>query len=161
MPDFGRRGFFGALGAAVMKEGKIRPPYAADLTLFGKECPSCEGMCLSVCEEHVIAIGKDRIPYLDFSESGCTYCGACMEACVPGVLADGTQRIHATVRINPLKCVSWQGVMCFSCKEPCMDNAIDFKGLFKPEIDDSKCTSCGFCIGRCPSEAIETTGYKG
>ena len=40
--------------------------------------------------------------------------------------------------------------MCFSCKDPCLDNAIDFKAMFMPEIND-KCTSCGFCLSRCPA----------
>ncbi len=157
MADLGRRGFFGALGAAaVKKEAAIRPPYAADPTLFGSECPSCEGMCGTACEEAIIRFGEDRIPFLDFSVSGCTYCDACLEACKPGVLSDADVRIATTVRINPLKCMSWHDVMCFSCKEPCLDRAIDFKGLFKPEIDMGKCTACGFCIARCPSDAIET-----
>jgi len=26
--------------------------------------------------------------------------------------------------------------------------------MFMPEINE-KCTNCGFCIGRCPTEAIE------
>uniref|UniRef100_UPI003F634573 ferredoxin-type protein NapF n=1 Tax=Thiomicrolovo subterrani TaxID=3131934 RepID=UPI003F634573 len=145
-----------------MNKGKqIRPPYAADLSRFGQTCPECEGMCSNACEENIIIIGKDRTPHLDFSKGGCTYCGACLEACSPGVLSHTEEPIHAAVRINPLKCVSWQGVMCFSCKEPCLDNAIDFKGLYKPDINASRCTSCGFCIGRCPSEAIETTFFKG
>jgi len=118
-------------------------------------------MCADACEEKIIIIGEDRTPSLDFSKGGCTYCKACLYACTPGVLSDVNEPIHAAVRINALKCMSWQDVMCFACKEPCLDNAIAFKGLFYPEIDTARCTSCGFCIGRCPSDAIELTGTKG
>jgi ferredoxin-type protein NapF len=44
--------------------------------------------------------------------------------------------------------------MCFSCKDPCLDDAIDFIAMFRPEIN-SNCTSCGFCIKYCPVDAIE------
>ena len=43
----------------------------------------------------------------------------------------------------------------FSCKDPCVDNAIDFQGLFNPTIDLTKCTSCGFCVSVCPTDAIK------
>jgi len=153
--DLGRRGLIGAIGAAAGRKVDVRPPYAADAALFGTECPSCEGMCGTACEEAVIRFDERHLPRLDFSENGCTYCEACIEACTPGVLSDTAVQIRATVRINPLKCVSWQDVMCFSCKEPCLDNAIDFEGLFRPEISSDRCTACGFCIARCPSDAIE------
>ena len=155
MADLGRRGLIGALGAAAGKEAAIRPPYAADPTLFGTECPTCDGMCGTACEEAIITFDENHLPRLDMSVSGCTYCDACREVCEPGVLSEAAQPIRATVRINPLKCMSWHDVMCFSCKEPCLDRAIDFKGLFKPEIDMARCTACGFCIARCPSDAIE------
>ncbi len=156
MADLGRRGLFGAIGAAATnKQTPVRPPYAADFSLFGTLCPACEGMCGTACEEAIIKFDDRHLPYLDFSQSGCTDCEACLEACTPGVLCDKMQPIPATVRINPVKCMSWHDVMCFSCKEPCLDNAIAFKGLFKPEIDTARCTACGFCIARCPSDAIE------
>ena len=156
MAELSRRGFFGAIGAkTVGKEIKVRPPYALDEALFGTECPECDAVCATLCEEEIIKIGKDKIPYLDFSKNGCTYCEECIEACEPNVLSDTSVHISAHIKINESKCVSWHGVMCFSCKEPCLDDAIIFAGLFKPKIDDDKCTSCGFCIAKCPSNAIE------
>ncbi len=156
MSELSRRGFFGAIGAKVTnKEIVIRPPYAKESTLFGTECPQCSGMCGTMCEEEIIKFGDDKTPYLDFSSSGCTDCEACLEACEPGVLNDKTIFIEAKVKINATKCMSWENVMCFSCKEPCLDDAIIFEGLFRPEISAEKCTACGFCIGRCPTGAIE------
>ncbi|MEA1918854.1 MAG: 4Fe-4S binding protein [Campylobacterota bacterium] len=156
MAQLSRRGFFGAIGAkATGKEVKVRPPYLSDETLFGTACPSCDGVCATLCEEEIIKIAKDKTPYLDFSHSGCTYCEACLNGCEPNVLNDSEAKIQAKIKINESQCVSWHEVMCFSCKEPCLDDAIIFNGLFKPLIDDSKCTSCGFCIVKCPSGAIE------
>jgi len=156
LSELDRRGFFGALGAKTVDRGiVVRPPYARESTLFGTECPQCSGMCGTVCEEEIIKFGKDNIPYLDFSQNGCTYCDECLKACEPGVLSDPEAKIQASIRINAAKCMSWHDVMCFSCKEPCLDDAIVFKGLFKPEIDQGLCTACGFCISRCPSDAIE------
>ena len=92
---------------------------------------------------------------MDFSKSGCTYCDDCAEACEFDVLSlENKKQINATVTINKKECVSWEGVMCFSCKDPCLDNAIDFKAMFMPSINDN-CTACGFCISRCPVQAIK------
>jgi len=159
MGGLGRRGFWGALGAlAADTTVRTRPPYAADETLFGSECPRCEGSCGTACEEAIIRFTEAKIPYLDFSGGGCTYCGKCLEACVPGVLGDADVPIRGSIRINVAKCVSWHGVMCFSCKEPCLENAIVFANMFRPEISADACTLCGFCMSRCPGEAIEVRG---
>ena len=63
-------------------------------------------------------------------------------------------KIDSIISINKSNCVSWHHTMCFSCQDPCLDKAIDFKAMFMPEIND-KCTSCGFCISRCPTDAID------
>lgn len=158
MNGVGRRGFLGALGAlAVNKEVVTRPPYAANETLFGTECPSCEGMCGTVCEEAIIKFSDKGVPFLDFSVSGCSDCGECLKVCEPGVLNDAEQFVKGGIRINIVKCVSWHNVMCFSCKEPCMEDAIKFETMFRPEIDSDRCTMCGYCISRCPGDAIEVT----
>jgi len=44
--------------------------------------------------------------------------------------------------------------MCFSCKDPCMVDAIKFLGLFRAEIDNDICNGCGFCLSVCPTNAI-------
>ena len=110
-----------------------------------------------MCEEAIIKFGEDRIPYLDFSESGCSDCGECLKACERGVLGNPDVFIKGSIRINAAKCVSWHQVMCFSCKEPCLENAIVFENMFRPEISSDVCTLCGYCIARCPAGAIEVT----
>jgi ferredoxin-type protein NapF len=135
-------------------ERYIRPPYYSDESLFLNECSKCEAKCAAVCEEEIIKIADDQTPYFDFSHSGCTFCDECAKACEFGVLSvEDMRNINAKVTISKNECLSWNAVMCFSCKDPCLDNAIDFQAMFMPEIND-KCTSCGFCLNRCPATSI-------
>lgn len=134
----------------------IRPPYSGDEALFMSECLNCEGKCATSCEEGIIEILDDKTPSLVFEKSGCTFCDACARACEFGVLTlENKSNINATLDIDVVSCLSWSGVMCFSCKDPCLENAITFQGLFKPVIEESKCTACGFCLSRCPALAIQ------
>ncbi|MDD5158254.1 ferredoxin-type protein NapF [Sulfurimonas sp.] len=154
-----RRELFSSLAFKIIgktkQENLLRPPYNSDESLFLNECSKCDAKCATVCEEDIIKIASDKTPYLSFLNGGCTYCDECANACEYGVLKLENKRvINSRITINKTKCLSWNQTMCFSCKDPCLDNAIDFKAMFKPEIND-KCTSCGFCIGRCPTDAIE------
>ena len=138
------------------KDVIIRPPYYKDINAFDTECQKCDAKCATLCQEQIIIIGEDKTPRLDFSKSGCTYCDDCVTACEFDVLfLEDKKVIDAGIRINESQCLSWQGVMCFSCKDPCLEDAIDFKAMFMPTINQDKCTSCGFCISRCPSLAID------
>jgi len=143
----------------------LRPPYGLNESLFQSECIVCESKaCVASCDEKIIKIQDDGTPKLDFATSGCTFCEACAIACVPNVLSlantHTSEKLNATFRISIEGCVAHHGVICFSCKEPCIDDAILFNGLFKPVIDMDKCTSCGFCVGRCPTQAIEYTAIS-
>ena len=158
-----RRELFSSLANIHKKQeaGSIRPPYFFDESLFEQECIKCDGKCSSACEEKIITIQADKTPTLDFSKGGCTYCDACAHSCDPGVLQiDNKADIHVKIAINILKCISWDKVICFSCKEVCLEDAIPFLGLFRPEIDSEKCTACGFCIKVCPTQAIEVTKWQ-
>jgi len=154
-----RRELFSFLSSSMKnekREGIIRPPYYNNIAAFDTECQNCNGKCATLCQEQIIIIGEDKTPRLSFSKSGCTYCDECAVACEPNVLQiEDKKLIDAQILINESKCLSWQGVMCFSCKDPCLDDAIDFKAMFMPSINQEKCTSCGFCISRCPSDAID------
>lgn len=154
-----RRELFSSLASSIKGEKKqeklLRPPYFGDESLFHNECSKCDAKCATVCEEEIIKIASDKTPYLDFSNGGCTYCDECAIACEFGVLKiEEKKLLGAHVTINKNKCLSWNHTMCFSCKDPCLDNAIDFAAMFMPVIND-KCTSCGFCISRCPTDAID------
>jgi len=153
-----RRELLGSLASAFTpkQESLIRPPYFGDESrAFEQECIRCDGRCATVCEEQIIQMGDDKTPRLFFSESGCTYCDACALACEFEVLhVKHKTSITAVFEIDIVACMSWHHVMCFSCKDPCLDDAIVFDGVFRPEIDGSKCTSCGFCVRVCPTNAI-------
>ncbi|MBU1659648.1 ferredoxin-type protein NapF [bacterium] len=157
-----RRELFSFLSSSFKNEEKIeevkvlRPPYFANINAFDTECQKCDGKCATLCQEQIIIIAQDGTPSLNFSKSGCTYCDACAIACEFEVLnIEDKKLINAVISINQTNCLSWNAVMCFSCKDPCLEDAIDFKAMFMPDIDASKCTACGFCISRCPTSAID------
>ena len=155
-----RRELFSSLASSFKKKDKqeiiIRPPYFDDESAFAKECVNCDGKCAAFCEEQIIVIGEDSTPRLDFNKGGCTYCDECADACEANVLKiESKKLIDVEIKIDMLKCMSWNNTMCFSCKDPCLDDAISFLAMFRPEIDQDKCTACGFCIKYCPADAIK------
>jgi len=140
----------------------VRPPYGLNESFFQSECVACESKaCVASCDEQIIVIQADGTPMLNFVKSGCTFCEACANVCEANVLSlenrHTAERLNATFRISTQECVAHNGVICFSCKEPCIDDAILFNGMFNPVIDMDKCTGCGFCLGRCPTLAIDFT----
>ena len=158
-----RREFFRSLvnpvrEKATQEPAVLRPPYAKEPSLFQSRCPECpDHACATGCEEEIIVIRADRTPTLNLNQKGCTFCDACAEACEAGVLSleEGAERINAIFRIDPAACLAHHGTICFACKEPCIDDAILFAGLYNPVIDEERCTGCGFCLGRCPTRAID------
>ena len=161
-----RRDFFRSLTGAKSKdesmevetEATLRPPYSVAESLFLSRCVECEDKaCATFCEEEIIVIRADGTPTLNFTKKGCTFCEECAKACKSGVLSleSGFEKINANFKINIDGCVAHHKVICFSCKEPCIDDAILFTGMFNPIIDESRCTECGYCFGRCPTIAIE------
>jgi len=153
-----RREFFSSLGLPfkVNQESIIRPPYFKDENLFFTNCIKCdEKSCSIVCEENIIIIQEDLTPKIDFTKSGCTYCDLCAKSCKNGVLSlEDKKNISAKIQIDTQSCLAWNQTMCFSCKDRCLDNAINFLAIFKPTINEN-CTNCGFCIRVCPTNAIK------
>lgn len=155
-----RRELFSSLASSFKKSDEqeliIRPPYFKDKSLFLTNCSSCDGICSEVCEENIIVINKEnKTPFLDFSNAGCSYCDECAKACEYEVLSlEQKKDIDIKVEINIQECLSWNQTMCFSCKDPCLDSAIDFLAMFRPSINEN-CTSCGYCIKVCPTSAIQ------
>ena len=156
-----RRELFSSLASSFKKDKKeqesvIRPPYYDNQDAFHKECINCDGKCATFCEEQIIIIQDDKTPKLDFSKGGCTFCDECANACEHEVLnLEFKKNIDAKISIDMIECMSWNQTMCFSCKDPCLDDAINFLAMFRPEIDNDRCTSCGFCIKYCPVGAIK------
>ena len=155
-----RRELFSSLASSFTKkeeqENVIRPPYYENEEVFFTNCINCEDKtCSTVCEENIIIVQEDKTPKLDLTISGCTYCDECATSCEHDVLSiENKKDINAKIEIDILKCLSWNQTMCFSCKDPCLDDAIDFLAMFRPEIN-SNCTSCAYCVKYCPVEAIK------
>ena len=143
----------------VLRQKILRPPYYIDENAFHKGCTECEDKpCATICEEQIVIIQEDGTPKLDLSVSGCTFCDDCAIACEFDVLqVEAMRKIDAKIEINVLECMSWHQTMCFSCKDPCAENAIEFLGMFRPTINEEKCTNCGLCMHTCPVQAIKIT----
>lgn len=125
---------------------------------FSDFCFSClDHPCLSSCPEDIIILNPDKLPSLDFSKSGCVFCQECIKACYK---SNGEHKgfdlkieeVNVRMKIDPLKCLAWSGSICSSCKDVC-PREIRFVGMFYPEVLD--CNGCGFCISRCPMDAIK------
>ena len=138
-----------------MENKFLFPPYFSNKEDF-KKCMICETKdCLNVCNEKIIEI-KDFYPIIKFGVNGCTFCDECAKACQFDVLKiENKKNINAFILINSNKCIAHNQTICFSCQDVCEYNAIHYLGMFKPFIDFDKCTSCGFCVGVCPTDAIE------
>ena len=171
--NMGRRGFLKALpfipkatveeiknSSEEEKQDIIRPPYTLPDTDFSA-CVQCDGKCVFACEEKTLYRLQDGSPHVVFSTKGCTFCKKCAESCEYDVLSlENPEKIHAFFTIEKNSCLAWHGTMCFSCKEPCLDNAIIFHGLFNPEINLNQCSGCGFCLNSCPVGAIKVYQLK-
>lgn len=149
-----RRELFTGLAQRLKNEPKsIPPPYLVGSLSV---CGDCDAPCVNVCETSILSHTKEGGLEVSFAKQGCTYCKACAVACDKGVLDEtAVAQMKIDIYIDESACVAHHSVMCMSCKDPCLDNAIDFNGLFKPVINPLACTSCGFCIAVCPTEAIK------
>lgn len=134
----------------------IRPPYfdysKADI------CKNCEGYCIEACEEKIIFKEENGIPFIKFEKSGCTFCQKCSENCPYNVInmeKYPDEKLNVKIFIDKSRCFAWEKIICNSCSDICIYSAVEFKGLFNPEILDHKCTGCGFCVVKCPATAIK------
>ncbi|WP_456488511.1 ferredoxin-type protein NapF [Caminibacter pacificus] len=154
MIDKNRRNLFRRVKNSPFKSF-VYPPYFEKKEDFLK-CMECETKdCLTACEEKIIKI-ENEMPVLDFSNNGCTFCDACAQNCPHGVLKiENKKEKIADIILIPNKCLAWNQTICFSCQDICEENAIIYNGMFNPVIDMEKCTGCGFCVGVCPTDAIE------
>jgi len=135
---------------------QIYPPYFNEKSNF-ESCLDCDNkFCVEACPEKIIFI-EDEKPIIKFGNRGCSFCDECAIVCEKDVLKieNKKDKLNCELIINPQKCMAWNGTICFSCQDVCIDRAIDFYGMFNPVINDEKCTNCGFCVGVCPTDAIE------
>ena len=167
MSEASKREAFASLASRFKKNKSekplhVRPPYNEDESLFHKSCLECENSpCVAICEEDIIKLDGDKIPFLSFEKSGCTFCEECAQVCPSEVLVlNKIHGIKAKFSIDINSCLAWNNVMCSSCRDACDDSAINFFGVLRPTIDMDACTGCGFCYGVCPPYAVKYMAIK-
>lgn len=151
-----RRSFLrGAVTSAPAEKPPLRPPGVSETSLAA--CNAC-GECAAACPEDIIVFGADGYPKLSFAQSGCDFCGTCVEACKRDVFATPTPtHFEATLSLSD-KCLIQSGVACQICTDFCDHDALLFDLSVRPagaiQVDNARCTGCGFCVGSCPAGAI-------
>jgi ferredoxin-type protein NapF len=162
--DIGRRAFL--LGHRPYRAAPLRPPWAADETVFLQACDRC-GKCVAACSTGLLAQGAGGFPEADFLRGHCTFCADCARACTAAA-QEAAFRPALSFSPNlppwPLRaaigasCLPHRGVLCRACDERCEAGAIRFParagGPARPVIDASSCTGCGECVAGCPAQAI-------
>jgi ferredoxin-type protein NapF len=125
---------------------------------FSAVCRRCDD-CINACEESVLKRGDGGYPTVDFDRGGCTFCGACAQACeyvaLDREIAPPWQ-LKASIGDG---CLSARGITCRSCGDACEPRAIRFRlelgGRAIPSLDTSLCNGCGSCIATCPTHVIQ------
>lgn len=133
---------------------------------FDKEkssnCLDCEEKpCIEACDMNIIYLDEEtKLPLIKFGneldDGYCTFCEDCKNACKLEVLTKSDGKINTNLKIKK-SCFAYNSTMCYVCKEACMVDAIEFVGLFFPDIDSTKCNGCNLCLIKCPSASIERT----
>lgn len=148
-----RNFIFGRISAQV----PLRPPWAIEEQRFVDSCNRC-GECVRQCPVNVIRIADGGFPEMNFSQSGCDFCGVCVEVCETAALQRGKSAPFNLVSAVSDDCFSERGVICRSCAEICETQAIRFNqvvgGIAHVIMNASSCTGCGECVSICPANAI-------
>ncbi len=139
--------------------GPLRPPWALPEDLFVSVCSGC-GDCIGKCPMKVLKQGRGKLPIIDFNVGECLFCGECLDSCAPGALRKVANQSPWKVKasIDPDKCLSYKGVECRGCYDPCEVHAIRMtpriRSVAIPELDKDTCSGCGACVAPCPVNAI-------
>lgn len=145
-------------GRIIRRIRPVRPPFAISESEFRSRCTRCDD-CRKACETGIIGQDKDGYPSLLFGQAGCTFCGACVDACSAGAMSvEAARPWRVSARVKGT-CLSVSGVVCRSCGDNCDHRAIGFRllpqGRAQPFVDEAACTGCGFCATVCPNGSVE------
>lgn len=146
------------------KHSPIRPPWSIKEDDFLESCTRC-GDCITACTEEVIH-SDSGYPIIDFSQSGCSFCGDCASACKSGSIDRSASTAWPyAIQIDNNRCLAHQGIVCQVCAEQCDAQAISISlttaAVPIPQINESQCTACGYCIATCPNQALSiNTQYR-
>ncbi len=147
------------------KEAPLRPPWAIAESLFTEICTGC-GECISHCPTHIIKQARANFPVVNFSFGECLFCEQCVDVCQPRALlknrSDTVWAIKASINEN--SCITYHGVECRSCYDPCEARAIQMPpqagGISTPILNANNCTGCGACFSVCPAQAITMNQFQ-
>lgn len=165
--DNSRRAFL--RGAFLTREGREAyeqqqhplgpaPPWHQN-KLDLERCQTCDAPCVEACSPAIIKRHPDdhllaNLPYLNFSESGCTFCGDCVTAC-PMNLDNSTMPAKlGRVQLDKQTCLAWNDVFCMSCRGHCDHDALSFDQQRRMQLDQEACTGCGRCLSVCPNQSL-------
>jgi ferredoxin-type protein NapF len=154
--DRGRRAFLGLGSRQAAAPSAIRPPWSSAQSI-ADHCTRC-GDCIAACPERILVADASGAPAVDFSQGGCTFCGACADSCrVPVFDRALAPAWHLDIAISE-RCLPRHGILCESCRDACGDGAIRFARAAGrtpvPQIERDRCTGCGACASVCPQSAI-------
>jgi ferredoxin-type protein NapF len=159
-------------GAYLTREGRAGserwrrrwgpPPPRLGEVARQKACVECARPCVAACPQQVIQIyphahALSGQPFLDFSNAGCIFCGACADACPSffgGEQATAPGTALGRAMLDTARCLAWNRVICVSCKGRCDSRAIRLDRRARPLVDAFRCTGCGSCVASCPVQAI-------
>jgi len=135
-----------------------RPPGSLLEKDFLKFCTRCY-LCIDVCPVDALkpasildGISNLGTPVLDVKK--CIFCQECMRICPTGAI----QKIPkdeidiGNAVINRDICLTWtEKRRCKNCYRACKYDAIELKDRKYPVVIEGKCTGCGACERRCPT----------
>ncbi len=162
-PDHSRRGLL--TGAFLSRKGrektKLRqqplgpcPPWHQQVM---ENCQQCQQECVSACPQNIIHLHSSEhvhagTPWLNFSTTGCTFCGDCAEACPS--LDDVASAKKVKLQFAEQRCLTWNNVLCMSCIGKCNARALRLDERRRLILNNSLCTGCGMCVHSCPVKAL-------
>lgn len=164
--------------AAIVQSAKAsgwapEPPGAVDR--FADLCVKC-GLCVKACPYDTLKLARLGdpaplgTPFFIPRTMACYMCKdiPCVKACPSGALdkenfKDIAKAQMGVAAVDPDSCLSWQGLRCEVCFRVCpvKGDAITISphprklsahAVFVPTIHPAKCTGCGMCTMRCPTE---------
>jgi len=163
-----RRGFLkGAFLTAEGRQATDLPrgpglPWPAGSAPDAARCAACEeAPCAAACDPAIVRRHEPEhrlqgLPWLDFTQGGCTLCAECLLACpeAPPALDLAALPALGLARIDADRCIAHQGVICLSCQTACPTRAIQGDFVSLPRVDPARCNGCGACVAPCPGHAL-------
>jgi ferredoxin-type protein NapG len=159
---------------AAQAAAPLRPPGALAERDFNAACIKC-GQCVAACPYHTLRLATPGDPAVTGTptftprQTPCYMCVdfPCAKACPTGALDRALPSIEQAKMglavVDPVNCLSWQGLRCEVCYRACpvrgkaitithQPRQLSKHALFVPVVHAEACTGCGLCEKSCPTE---------